>query len=121
MKINILIAGHAGQGPNALSKVVGSMLVKWGYYVFISREYGSVIRGGQNFNTITISDEPVMSNESKTDIFVVLESEFKDIKKCGIVLIDEKKSNMYFAGRIIKLFGIDFSILEEELKNIKNL
>ena len=63
MKINILIGGEAGQGPNILSKVIGDAFFNWGYYVFYSRDYQSRRRGGHNFNQLTISDSPVFRNE----------------------------------------------------------
>ena len=35
-----------------------------GYYVFLSRDYQSLIRGGHNFNQLTFSDKPIFSNDS---------------------------------------------------------
>ena len=64
MKFSILFGGKAGQGTNILSNILGEALVKQGYYVFISRDYQSLIRGGHNFNVLTFSDEPVNSNDS---------------------------------------------------------
>ncbi len=125
MKINILIEGHAGQGPNALAKIIGSILVKCGYYAFISRDYGSYIRGGHNSNTLTISDEPIMSNSSDIDIAVFLErnietKEPRNLKESCIIIDNPVEKNMYFAGRLVKLFGLDFKLLESELKNLRD-
>jgi 2-oxoglutarate ferredoxin oxidoreductase subunit alpha len=126
MRYNILIDGHAGQGPNTLAKVVGSILAKIGYYVFVSREYGSYIRGGHNANMLTFSDEPLMSNPSEVDVAVFLEAKTERrhqgaIKKSCIILDNHGESNMQFAGKLIRLFGLDFKLLESELKNLKNL
>ncbi len=125
MKFNVLIDGHAGQGPNALAKVVGKVLTKLGYYVFISRENGSYIRGGHNANLLTFSDEPIMSNPSWIDIAVFLEQKTElrhpgTVKKSCITLSSNGEHNMHFAGRLIKLFGLKFSLLESELKGLKN-
>ena len=68
MKVSILFGGEAGQGPNVLTHILGQALVKQGYYVFYSRDYQSLIRGGHNFNVLTFSDNPVYSNETKVDI-----------------------------------------------------
>ncbi len=120
MKFNILIEGHAGQGPNALARIIGNILSKCGYYAFISREYGSFIRGGRNSNRITFSDEHVMSNESKTDILVLIEKDLEIEKTpCKEIITNKGEGNMYFAGRLIKLFGLDFKLLDEELKKMK--
>lgn len=123
MKFNVLIDGQAGQGPNALAKVLGGVLSRCGYYVFVSREYGSFIRGGCNANIVSFSDKPVMSNGTAKDVLVVLgeisERACKPAKGYKVVLKGDKE-NMYFAGMLAKLFGIDFDILRDELKSLGN-
>ncbi|MBU2562355.1 MAG: 2-oxoacid:acceptor oxidoreductase family protein [Nanoarchaeota archaeon] len=122
-KINILFGGEAGQGPNILTHILGESLVKQGYYIFYSRDYQSLIRGGHNFNVLTISDEPVYSNEKKIDMIIALDENTikiheKNLGKNGIILRGKDK-NMYFAGRMFKILGLDFKILEKELKELK--
>ncbi|MBA7638954.1 2-oxoglutarate oxidoreductase subunit KorA [subsurface metagenome] len=123
MRLNILFGGEAGQGPNILTHILGEALVKQGYYVFYSRDYQSLIRGGHNFNVLTFSDEPVHSNESKIDIIVALDENTekihnKNLKKNGYI-IKGKHPNMYFAGKLFKILGLNFKILEKELKELK--
>jgi 2-oxoglutarate/2-oxoacid ferredoxin oxidoreductase subunit alpha len=122
MKLNILIGGEAGQGPNILSKVIGDAFFNLGYYVFYSRDYQSRIRGGHNFNRLTISDKTVFSNESKIDILISLNENTtkihkKDLDKKGI-LIEGHKENMEAAGAFFKIMKRDFSLLESELKKL---
>jgi len=122
MKITILIGGPAGTGPNLLTEIIGKALVKQGNFVFYSRDYQSLIRGGHNFNSLTFSDKPVFSNESRVDILVAFDDKTvelhkKDLKTNGIILKDSDE-NMYFAGKLFKLFCLDFSILEKELKEL---
>lgn len=122
MRINVLIGGKAGQGPNALSDVIGKALVSYGYYVFYSRDYQSLIRGGHNFNVLTFSDKPVFSNDSNIDILISLDKETskiheKDMKKDGIIL-EGNFSNMFFAGKIIKILGLNFELLEKQFKEL---
>jgi 2-oxoglutarate ferredoxin oxidoreductase subunit alpha len=124
MRYNILIGGEAGQGPNILTQVLGEGLVKNGNHVFYSRNYQSLIRGGHNFNVLTFSEDPVCSNDSKIDILVCLDDKTeeihrKELKKEGVIL-KGNDSNMYYAGRIFKLFCLDFKLLEERLKEIGN-
>lgn len=124
MRLNLVIGGKAGQGPNIVASIIGDIIVKNGYYVFSSRDYGSFIRGGHNFNSLTISDQPVYSNDSKIDILIALDEKTEEIHKPnlnekGIILKDHQK-NMYFAGRIIKLLGLNFSFLEDELKKLRD-
>ncbi len=112
-RYNILFGGE----------LLGEALVKQGYYVFYSRDYQSLIRGGHNFNVLTFSENPVNSNESNIDILVALDENTKTIHeknlKKGGVILDSKHPNMYFAGKLFKLLCLDFKILEQELKELK--
>lgn len=120
MRLNILIGGEAGQGPNLLANIIGNILVKKGFYVFNSRDYQSRVRKGHNFNILTISDESIQSNDFLLDILIALDKNTeeihkKEVKKDGIILNGEH-SNIYFSGRLIKLLGLDFKDLKKELE-----
>jgi 2-oxoglutarate ferredoxin oxidoreductase subunit alpha len=122
MKITIIFGGKAGQGPNLLSEIVSQGLLVLGYHVFYSREYESLIRGGHNYNTLTFSDKPVFSNESKADLLVCLDSNTKNIhknqlKKQGIV-IEGERGNLFYAGSVFKMLGIKLEILEHALRKL---
>jgi len=125
MKFNILFGGKAGQGPNILAEIVSEGLIAKGYYVFYSREYQSVIRGGHNYNILTFSESPVHSNVSGVDILVCLDDETEKIHKKNLtkksIILKGNHENMYFAGMLFKLLGIEESILEQNLKKLKNL
>jgi len=125
MKLNILFGGKAGQGANILSNLLGKALTELGYYVFVSRDYQSLIRGGHNFNVLTFSDEPLNSNDSIVNVIVALDENTinlhkKELKKEGNIIKGEGKGNMYFAGRLFKILCIDFKILERQLKELKD-
>jgi 2-oxoglutarate/2-oxoacid ferredoxin oxidoreductase subunit alpha len=120
MRYNILFGGEAGQGPNILTNVLGEALVKLGYFVYYSRDYQSLIRGGHNFNVLTFSDSPVHSNDSKMDVVVSIDEATAkihegDLKKDGI-LLDGDYQNMYFAGQVFKVLNLPISLLEDELR-----
>jgi len=122
MKTTVIIGGKAGQGPNLLANLLSDTLIEEGYYVFNTRDYESVIRGGHNFNLVTFSDEPVFSNESKIDVLVCLDDNTekihaKDLKKNGIILRGSNE-NMFYAGKIFKMFCLPFQTLDKQLKNL---
>ena len=123
MRCEILIGGKAGQGPNFLSELLANSLIKEGYYVFYSRDYQSLIRGGHNFNQVSFSDSPVFSNVSKINVMVCLDENTsklhkKELTKDAIVVdFVQGKGNTYFAGVLFKILEIPFSVLETELKN----
>ncbi|MFH1365479.1 MAG: 2-oxoacid:acceptor oxidoreductase family protein, partial [archaeon] len=120
MRLNILFGGPAGSGPNVLAHILGAALVHSGFYVFYSREYQSQIRGGHNFNVLTFSEKPVFSNDSELDIIVSLDEATKKIHKKNLkkqgTIVDGNFPNMHFAGILFKMFGLDFKLLEQELK-----
>ena len=124
MRCDIVFGGKAGQGPNILTEVVSEGLLKKGFYVFYSRDDQSLLRGGHNFNMLSFSDNPLYSNSSKIDILVCLDENTlgihkKSLKNKGIILKGEEE-NMFFAGAVYKILGIDLKILEDELRKIKN-
>ena len=123
MRYNILFGGKAGQGPNILTHVLGEALVDKGYYVFYTRDYQSLIRGGHNFNVLTCSEEPIHSNDSKIDILVAIDEETKEIHKNSLKkdarILDGGHANMYFAGQLFKILGLEFKDLEDQLKKLK--
>lgn len=124
MRYNILFGGEAGQGPNVLTNVLGEALVKLGYFVYYSRDYQSLIRGGHNFNVLTFSDKEVYSNDSEMDIIISIDEATAkihedELKKDGI-LLDGDHQNMYFAGALFKVLGLPFEVLEEELRILKH-
>jgi len=105
MKYNILIGGKAGQGINKISEIIGKVITKQGYFVFNYRDYPSLIRGGHNFNVLTISDTPVSSSESKIDTIIAM-----DDKTVGIHKKELKKKNWIFQGDKFKELGRDMNI-----------
>jgi 2-oxoglutarate/2-oxoacid ferredoxin oxidoreductase subunit alpha len=132
MRLNILIGGKAGQGINKVSQIISNILNTHGYFTFNYRDYQSLIRGGHNFNILSISDKPIESHETKIDILVALDDRTSEIhkpelKKQGQIIQSQefknlgKDINIALAGGLIKILGIPEQILEKEIeKNFKN-
>ncbi len=86
--INILIGGQAGQGIDFAADIISRVFSKIRYYVFNYRYYQSVIRGGHNYNIVTISKDKIHSfYESDIDYFIVFDNNSINIHKTNI---DEK-------------------------------
>jgi 2-oxoglutarate ferredoxin oxidoreductase subunit alpha len=128
MKLTIIIGGAAGQGINKVSEIISNVLSKQGYFTFNYRDYASLIRGGHNFNTLTISDEPIESHESKAEILVALDERTikthkQALKKNGLTILgdqfkDEGRNlNVALAGSLTKILGIPIEELESEIKS----
>ncbi len=127
MRINVLIGGKAGQGINKVSEILSRTLTSYGYYIFNYRDYQSLIRGGHNFNIVSISEVPIESHESKIDFLVAfddntLDLHKKELKKEGKIISyheyenEGRNINVALGGAVVKIFGIPFEELEKELK-----
>ncbi len=132
MRINVLIGGGAGQGINRVSEIISGVLSERGYFVFNYRDYPSLIRGGHNFNLLTISDKRVGSSDSKIDYLIAMDDNTgniykNDLKKNGKVIsfndFEEKgrNINVVLASALLKSLGIakvDIEkVVREQLKN----
>ena len=127
MRLNVAIGGKAGQGINKISEVVSDVLNSEGYFVFDYREYSSRIRGGHNFNLLSISDKPVRSCESIIDGIIAMDEDSikihkKNLKKEGFVIGPRDfldfgiNLNIALSGALIKILGIDKAILMCKIK-----
>jgi len=132
MRFSILFGGKAGQGVNELSKLFSEICGKKGYYGFNYRDYGSLIRGGNSFNVVSLSDKEIRSQEDSYDVIVALDEDTVKIhsgklKKNGLIInnlteivdenkLDKKVTNVVYLGYLMKVLGLDLKSLLEELK-----
>ncbi|MBU0760925.1 MAG: 2-oxoacid:acceptor oxidoreductase family protein [Nanoarchaeota archaeon] len=131
MRLNILIGGKAGQGINKISEIVSCTLTAHGYFIFNYRDYPSIIRGGHNFNVLSISDEKISSHESRIQGIVAMDDKTiglheKELEQDGFsIKPDEflefgRNLNVALAGALIKILGIKKELLLEEIKEQLN-
>ncbi len=128
MKKTILIGGKAGQGINKISEIISNILMKNGYFIFNYRDYPSLIRGGHNFNTLTISDKRVGSTETKLDTIIAMDdltikTHKKNLKKNGTIIDFKqfeklgKNQNISQASAYLKTIGISQKEIETEISS----
>ncbi len=127
VRLNILIGGKAGQGINKISEIISKVLTKHGYFTFNYRDYQSLIRGGHNFNILSISDKKISSYESKVDFIIAMDENTtkihkQELKKSGQIIGFEefedlkRDLNIAQAGALIKSLGIPETTLLDEIK-----
>ena len=132
MKLSILIGGKAGQGINLVSGLVSQTLNHQGYFTFNYRDYPSIIRGGHNFNILTLSDKPILSHETTIDIIVSMDEltstlHKSELNKGGIIIESapyEKfglNLNVALAGALMKILGFNHDVLIENIKANKSI
>ena len=69
------IGGEAGQGVESGGAGFAKALARGGYQVVGTPDYYERIRGGHNFFTIRVSDEPVYAVGESVDVLIAMDSE----------------------------------------------
>jgi len=64
---SIFLCGQAGEGIKRGAFTIGKFFNRLGYNVFIYNDYGSIIRGGQDYSEIRVSDKEVFSQSGEFD------------------------------------------------------
>ncbi len=78
-ELSVLVGGRAGDGINNAGAMVAQLLNHLGYFVYISFDYPSLIRGGHNFVLVRAADEPVGAYTSRINYLVALNQETIDL------------------------------------------
>jgi 2-oxoglutarate ferredoxin oxidoreductase subunit alpha len=71
--INIVLAGGAGQGIQAIESILVDGIRRSGHHVFATKEYMSRVRGGMNSTSIRMSGKPVSAYSERIDILIALD------------------------------------------------
>jgi len=91
---NILIGGEAGQGLITVGQILSRILVRSGYFIVVTQDYQSRIRGGHNTFAIRVGINEVTAPGESVDILVALNKETvsihrKELSPGGIIILDE--------------------------------
>ncbi len=124
--MQIKISGEAGSGIMSAGEILGRACSRCGLFVFASNDYPSLIRGGNNVFTLVVSDTPVLSLSSKTDLLVALDEKSIELHKKELSenhflisgeILDKSKEfgelsrNMVAVGAVFGLLNLDFGVL----------
>lgn len=80
-EFSILIGGKAGFGIDKAGMVIGRLLNRLGYHIFIYRDYPSLIRGGHAFSIIRASRKRIAAHRDEVDLIIALNQETLDLHK----------------------------------------
>ncbi|HDM75477.1 MAG TPA: 2-oxoacid:acceptor oxidoreductase subunit alpha [Deltaproteobacteria bacterium] len=144
-ELSILIGGKAGDGIRQAGTIIGKLIGRLGYRIFLYDDYPSLIRGGHNFSVIRASGKKVLAHKDKVDIIVALnqdtvEKHHEALTKNGIILYDSDKvksegvglpfsqivkehegapimRNTAAIGAFAKMIGAEWSLLERVIKD----
>ncbi|MBN1255301.1 MAG: 2-oxoacid:acceptor oxidoreductase subunit alpha [Deltaproteobacteria bacterium] len=92
--LNILIGGEAGQGLVTVGQILAKGLVRSGYYICVTQDYQSRIRGGHNTFAIRVGVDEVKAPQEAVDLLVALTAETVElhrdqVSEGGLIVIDE--------------------------------
>ena len=96
-----MIGGAQGSGVDTSATIFGNAVAKAGYYLFGSREYYSNIKGRHSYFEVVISEKPVRSLSSYTNILATFDAEsvfqhFTEVKDYLIYDIGSESTSVDF-------------------------
>lgn len=105
--ISVFIGGQAGEGIKRGAMVIGKAFNRFGYHIFIMNDYGSIIRGGQDYSEVRISSVETGSQAGFADFFFayhkdVYERYLNRVKEEGVTFLEGAGVNQIPYERILK-------------------
>jgi Pyruvate/2-oxoacid:ferredoxin oxidoreductase gamma subunit len=130
MHVTIGFSGAAGTGVNTAGLFLGEMLAERGYYLWIDKEYASIIKGDNNAIFLSISDTKEMILSKEIDLFIAFDDyaiskiqEIYDLKQVINLKGKAKKYlNTFAFGVSLRMANIPLEDGQEIIKKyIKNI
>ncbi len=92
--VTFCIGGEAGQGVRSSGAGFAQAMTRGGLHVFGTPSYYSRIRGGHNFFTIRVSDEPVYAIKDRINLLLAFDEttilhHVDDLVPDGVIIADE--------------------------------
>lgn len=114
---SILVGGEAGEGSKKAGLVIAKLFSSFGYRIYISEDYQSVIKGGHNFSLIRASEKRVLSSNEEIDFLLALNEDTS--KRHSKKLVDQE--NMIYNSESFsskKGIGVPIESITKELGGI---
>ncbi len=78
-EFSVLTGGKAGYGIDRATLILGHLLNRCGYRIYIYHDYPSLIRGGHTFSIIRAAQTMIGAHREKIDILLALNDETLDL------------------------------------------
>ncbi|MEF3693973.1 MAG: 2-oxoacid:acceptor oxidoreductase family protein [Candidatus Cloacimonadota bacterium] len=69
----VIVGGKAGEGVKKLAQLIAKTALEHGLHCFQSDDYQSLIKGGHNFSTVSISEDPIHNAYKYADLIICLD------------------------------------------------
>jgi 2-oxoglutarate ferredoxin oxidoreductase subunit alpha len=141
--VNVMIGGEAGQGLATVGEILGKSLVRSGYFICVTQDYLSRVRGGHNTFAIRVGVEEVLAPHETIDLLVALTAETiplhrEYLSEGGVIVADaafdvsedgslnvpfeelttERYVNTAALGVIAEILGIDQQVVERTVGDV---
>jgi 2-oxoglutarate ferredoxin oxidoreductase subunit alpha len=92
-EVSVLIGGQAGEGISSAGQVIGHLLARAGYRVYMHYDYPSLIKGGHNFAIVRGTEHAIGAVREGVDFILALNRETVDLHSSrlsanGVVIYD---------------------------------
>lgn len=93
MQITVTIGGKAGEGIKRTANIIARIFNRMGYNVFVYEDYPSLIKGGHNFATISVSNDEIHTHYTDTDVLMAFDENTiinheKELKNKSAIIYD---------------------------------
>lgn len=113
-ELSVVVGGQAGDGIRQAGNLIGRILTRMGYHIFIYEDYPSLIRGGHNFSAIRASEKKIYAHKNSVDLLIALNQDTIQrhtprLTSNGFVIYDSTNSKYDGTG-----LGIPFTQITRE-------
>jgi 2-oxoglutarate/2-oxoacid ferredoxin oxidoreductase subunit alpha len=119
---NILIAGAAGSGIEAVSHLLALYFTRESLFVHTHSEYENRIRGGSNYSQVRVSSSKVVSHSDGVDIAIImdknsLQEHIPKIQEGGVLIYDADKIDIeqFKIPQSLQLVSLPSALIAKEI------
>ena len=119
-EFSLLMGGKAGDGIDRAGIILGRILSRLGYNIYILRDYPSLIRGGHTFSIIRASWKRIATHRNKIDFLLALNKDVitlhkQRLKDNSIIIYDSDAFKLEAESTTTKAIGVPLTkIIKEE-------
>jgi len=119
-EFSLLIGGKAGDGIDRAGVILGRILSRLGYNLYILRDYPSLIRGGHTFSIIRASQRKIATHKNKIDFLLALNQDTinfhqQRLKDNSVIIYDSDAVKLEVEPTTVKTIGVPLTkIIKEE-------
>jgi 2-oxoglutarate/2-oxoacid ferredoxin oxidoreductase subunit alpha len=119
-ELQIIVGGEAGQGSKKAGMIIASFFNEYGFNVFIHEDYQSLIKGGHNFSSLSVSERKIDGVQEEVDFVLalnedsILKHKDKIKKESGILIYDKDCTDKDFSEEGFKAVKISLKEVVEK-------